>query len=238
MRLVVVVALSLVVVSCRKPAVVVDAGVVAPSPVPAQPCEALQTCAAACERGDGAACARAATRAFAGLDGPRDLEAGWAFEARACERGVLPSCARLGSSPVVGDAGLSPAVALEKAVAGLPACCASDDAQCCEYAHRLGLDGGFGAQARSMLAMECDGGLSASCNRLGVSLFEGDLGVKDVAGASATLERACTLGLAGACATLGYRLMQGRDVERDVPRGQAFLRRAGVLSGAVTPDAG
>lgn len=218
-----VVAVVVALAGCKKPAPVVDAGVVV------KRCSTFAACAAECELGRGESCASAAVRAFAGLGTTRDLAAGWALEAKGCELGHLPSCARLGLATSA-DAGLSSATALRRATDGLPGRCAANDGEACEYAHRLGLDGGFGLRAVELFAASCDAGVAESCNRLGVALFDAEWSAADALAGSAALQRACDLGLAGACATLGIHTLQGRGVELDEPKGRALLKRAGQLS--------
>lgn len=227
MRLFVVVAV-VVFGSCKAPAPF-DAGVVAKAAPAPQTCSSYDRCAAECEQGRGPSCASAAVRVFAGVGTPRDLDRGWALEARSCELGHLPSCARLGLSTSA-DAGLTSAEALARAKRGLPSRCAADDAEACDYAHRLGLDGGFGARATALFSASCDAGLPESCSRLGLALFDAEWGAADPTAGGVALSRACDLGLAGACATLGLRTLQGRGVEQNEPKGRALLKRAGQLS--------
>lgn len=213
-------------VGCRKPAVgAVDAGVVVKAPVK---CGTFAECSTECEQGVGASCGSAAVRAFSGQGTSRDLSKGWALEARGCELGHLPSCARLGLATSA-DAGLSSATALRRATEGLPGRCAADDGEACDYAHRLGLDGGFDLRAVALFSASCDAGVAESCSRLGVALLDAEWRGEAGSGPAA-LQRACDLGLAGACATLGLHALQGRGVELDEPKGRALLKRAGQLS--------
>ncbi|MBM4779130.1 MAG: sel1 repeat family protein [Archangiaceae bacterium] len=215
-----------VVTGCKKPAPVVDAGVVVKAP---SKCSTFATCSSECDQGRGESCASAAVRAFAGMGTSRDLAAGWALEAKGCELGHLPSCARLGLATSA-DAGMSSATALRRATEGLPAKCAENDSDACDYAHRLGLDGGFGHRAAELFAGACDAGVAESCNRLGVALFDAEWSAADPLAGAAALQRACDLGLAGACATLGIHALQGRGMEIDEPKGRSLLKRAGQLS--------
>lgn len=226
MRLLVVAVVGFV--GCKAPAVF-DAGVVAKAAPAPQTCTGFSGCAAECEQGRAPSCASAAVRAFAGLGTSRDFDRGWALEAKGCELGHLPSCARLGLSTSA-DAGLTSAAALARAKQGLPARCAADDAEACDYAHRLGLDGGFGGRAAALFSASCDAGLPESCHRLGLALFDAEWGAADPTAGGVVLSRGCDLGLAGACATLGLRTLQGRGVEQNEPKGRALLKRAGQLS--------
>lgn len=225
-------ALLVLVAGCRKPAnVTVDAG--------AGPCSSYAACTHACEEGRGEACARAASRAFAGAGTPRSFETGWLLEWRGCLALHLASCARVGlATPVVlpVDAGVDQQLARERAAAGLGARCREDDAEACELAFRLGLeDGGTAERAVSLLDASCAAGAGGACSRLGDSLLEGDLGARNAAQGAASLQRACDLGVAGACASLGLRLLEGRGLEADRPRAQALLGRAGRLSADAGP---
>lgn len=238
MRSVVFVAVLVLFPACRKPTAPVDAGTPAPPPRAEVkgPCTAWDTCRAGCDAKDGAACARAAARAFVGLGAARDVPLGWQLEWRGCEAGHGPSCARLGLSAAKGVAGLDGGLAtdaLAKAGPLLRDGCEQGDAEACELAAALAQEGyltadagTFAERTQRLLGQGCDRGDAQACNRLGVLLFAADGG----ADAVTALERGCALGLAGACATLGLHYLDGKGVTADKPKGLQLLSRARVLS--------
>ncbi len=208
-------------------------------------CSTAPACEARCDRGDAAACVKAAGLWLEDPTRGRSLTRVMAQYEKGCalnHGGACVGSAGNPDAPPEARAGF-----LAKAATLLPAECARGAAASCEHLAVLheGRDAGVeaaeaGTRARALLAKACADAEPAACHRLGSALLTGRLGARAPADGERLLEKACTAGLAGACAELGMAYNFGTVLGQDAAKARRYMQRAGALSAPVAPglDAG